>query len=54
MFEIILYIGLCVAGYVVAVPLRSKRDQLGWVGTVQTIAVLALFSLRYVISLQSP
>ena len=42
MFEIILYIGLCVAGYVVAVPLRSKRDQLGWVGTVQTIAVLAL------------
>lgn len=42
MFDIILYLGMCVIGYIIALPLRKHSEKLGWIGKAQTIAVLFL------------
>lgn len=42
MSDIILYLGICAAGYLAAIPLRKMKGGLYWLGTLQTIAVLLL------------
>lgn len=38
----IFYLGLAVAGYVIAIPLEKYKENLSWVGSVQSVAVLFL------------
>lgn len=40
--DIILYLGLCAAGYLAAIPLRKLEDRIQWFGTLETAAVLCL------------
>ncbi len=42
MADIALYLGICMAGYIAAIPLRKAKDKLKWVGMAQTISVLIL------------
>jgi len=42
MTDIALYLGICMAGYIVAIPLRKAKDKLKWLGMAQTISVLVL------------
>ncbi len=42
MFDIVLYLGMCVIGYVIAIPLRKHKEKLSWIGMAQTVAVLLL------------
>ncbi len=42
MSDIALYLGICMAGYIAAIPLRKAKDKLKWIGLAQTITVLVL------------
>lgn len=42
MSDIALYLGICMAGYVAAIPLRKVKDKLKWIGMAQTLSVLIL------------
>lgn len=42
MSDVIMYLGTCVAGYIVALPLRKIKDRLSCIGTLQTITCLLL------------
>ena len=42
MSDIALYLGICMAGYVAAIPLRKVKDRLKWIGLAQTLSVLIL------------
>lgn len=42
MSDIALYLGICMAGYVAAIPLRKVKDKLKWIGLAQTLSVLIL------------
>ena len=42
MSDIALYLGICMAGYIAAIPLRKSKDKLNWIGMAQTITVLIL------------
>lgn len=42
MSSIILYLGLCLAGYIAAVPLRKYSSYMGWHGKTQNMIVLLL------------
>ena len=42
MSDVALYLGICIAGYIVAIPLRNHKDKLAWTGPAQTISVLFL------------
>lgn len=38
----LLYLGICITGYLVAIPLRKYKAKLKWFGTAQLIAVVGL------------
>ena len=38
----VLYLSICVAGYLCAIPLRKHKDKLAWFGTAQLVAVLCV------------
>ena len=38
----VLYLSICVAGYLCAIPLRKYKDKLGWFGTAQLVSVLCV------------
>ena len=42
MSDVALYLGICIAGYIAAIPLRNHKDKLAWTGPAQTISVLFL------------
>ena len=42
MSDVALYLGICIAGYIVAIPLRNHKDKLAWTGPAQTLSVLFL------------
>lgn len=42
MSSIILYLGLCFLGYIIAIPMRSHRDKMGFLGPLQSAIVLLL------------
>lgn len=42
MSDVILYLGTCVAGYILALPLRTFKDRLTCIGPLQTITCLFL------------
>ena len=42
MSSALLYLAICVLGYIIAIPLRKHKDRLGWFGKAQTVSVLFL------------
>lgn len=42
MTDVIMYLSFCVIGYVIGIPLRKIKDKLHWVGTAQSVSVIAL------------
>ena len=42
MSDVALYLGICIAGYIAAIPLRNHKEKLAWTGPAQTISVLFL------------
>ena len=38
----VLYLSICVAGYLCAIPLRKYKDKLAWFGTAQLVSVLCV------------
>jgi len=38
----LLYLSICVAGYLCAIPLRKHKDKLAWFGTAQLVSVLCV------------
>ncbi len=42
MSDVIMYLSFCVIGYVLGIPLRKVKNKLNWVGTAQSISVIAL------------
>ena len=42
MTDIFMYLGFCAIGYALGVPLRKAKDKLKWIGTAQSISVIAL------------
>ena len=42
MIDIFMYVGFCVIGYALGVPLRKAKEKIKWIGTAQSISVIAL------------
>lgn len=42
MSDIVMYLGFCVVGYILGIPLRKFKENLGWVGAAQSISVIIL------------
>ncbi len=42
MSSAILYLSICIAGYLCAIPLRKYKDKLKWFGTAQLVSVLCV------------
>lgn len=42
MSSALLYLAICVMGYLAAIPLRKYKSKLGWFGKAQTVSVLCL------------
>ncbi|MDO4870073.1 MAG: lysine exporter LysO family protein [Bacillota bacterium] len=42
MSSALLYLAICVMGYIIAIPLRKYKDRLNWFGKAQTLSVLFL------------
>jgi len=45
MSDLILYLGVTLAGYILGMKIRDKKDRLGWTGIVQLIALIILVLL---------
>lgn len=42
MTDIAMYLGFCIVGYIIGIPLRKVKDKLGWVGAAQSLSVIVL------------